>query len=176
MKPADEWFEVVDRDGRVLCLATRRECHSSRFLRHRVAHVMVCDPQGRVYLQKRSLQKDIQPGKWDTSVGGHLHPGEAPELGARRELAEELGIVTGRPLLWLYRYEMQSPVEIELVETFELIWEGEIHPDPDEIDEGRWWEPQEIRRHLGTEIFTPNFEDEFTRWRSLKMSQANASK
>jgi isopentenyldiphosphate isomerase len=163
MSSPDEWFEVVDARGRVLRLATRHECHRNPALRHRVVHVLVWDEQGRWYLQKRSLYKDIQPGKWDTSVGGHLHPGEDPAAGARRELVEELGIVPGAPLAWLYRYEMTSPVETELVDTFSLVWTGAVVPNPGEIDEGRWWEPEEIRRHLGCGVFTPNFEEEFQR-------------
>jgi isopentenyldiphosphate isomerase len=164
MNIPEEWFEVVDEHGQVLRLATRRECHTNPALRHKVVHVLVGDALGRVYLQKRSAHKDIQPGKWDTSVGGHLHPGEAAETGARRELNEELGIVTPDPLVWLYRYEMRSPVETELVETFSLVWSGEVFPDPGEIDEGRWWDLGEIRRHLGCDLFTPNFEEEFQRW------------
>ncbi|NTV53565.1 MAG: NUDIX domain-containing protein [Candidatus Firestonebacteria bacterium] len=164
MKNPEEWFEVVDEQGRALRLATRRECHSNRVLRHRVAHVLVWDALGRLYLQKRSAAKDIQPGKWDTSVGGHLLPGEAPEAGACRELGEELGIAAAEPLAWLYQYEMQSPVETELVDTFSLVWEGEVFPDPGEIEEGRWWTLDEIRCGLGQGIFTPNFEEEFQRW------------
>jgi len=164
MNTPEEWFEVVDEHGQVLRLATRRECHTNRALRHRVAHVLVWDTQHRLYLQKRSFQKDIQPGKWDTSVGGHLHPGEDPAIGARRELGEELGLVTSDPLVWLYQYEMQSPVETELVDTFSLAWSGEVFPNPDEIAEGRWWQLEEIRRHLGCDLFTPNFEEEFQRW------------
>jgi isopentenyldiphosphate isomerase len=117
-------------------------------------------------LQKRSKNKDIQPGKWDTSVGGHLRPGENSEAGARRELNEELGIAAPPPLVWLYQYEMKSSVETELVDTFSLTWAGEVFPDPGEIDEGRWWEPEEIRRHLGCEVFTPNFEEEYQRWQA----------
>ncbi len=166
MTPATEWFEVIDRQGQVLGLATRRECHGNPRLRHRVVHVLVRDETERLYLQKRAWTKDIQPGKWDTSVGGHLHPQETPALGARRELAEELGIRTERSLRWLYAYEMCSPVETEWVDTFELLWNDAVFPDPTEITEGRWWTVSEIRRHLGTGIFTPNFEDEFRRWRA----------
>jgi isopentenyldiphosphate isomerase len=162
----DELFEVVDEAGRVLRLATRRECHADPSLRHRVAHVLVVDRAGRLYLQKRSAAKDIQPGKWDTSVGGHLHPGESPAAGAERELAEELGICSSA-LEFLYRYTNHSPVETEWVDTFRLVWEGPIRPDPAEIEEGRWWEPAEIQAGLGRGLFTPNFEEEFRRWRSL---------
>jgi isopentenyldiphosphate isomerase len=166
MSCPEEYFEVVDESGRVLRLASRRECHSNPSLRHRVAHVLVFDPAGRLYLQKRARTKDIQPGKWDTSVGGHLQPGETPAAGAQRELGEELGIRTG-PLEHLYRYTLCSEVETELVDTYRLIWSGPVAPATEEIEEGRWWEPVEIRAQLGYGLFTPNFEEEFRRWQEL---------
>ena len=62
----DEWFEIVDEHGKVAGKALRSECHGNPVLVHRTAHVMVFHPDGRLLLQKRSLKKDIQPGKWDT--------------------------------------------------------------------------------------------------------------
>lgn len=165
MTAGEEIFEIVDEQGRVVGTATRRECHSNPALRHRVAHVLVVDSAGRIYLQKRSRTKDIQPGKWDTSVGGHLLPGEAPLDGACRELAEELGI-RSRELKFLYRYCLSSAVETELVDTFCLIWNGAVTPDAGEIEEGRWWDPSEIEASLGRGVFTPNFEEEYGRWRT----------
>jgi isopentenyl-diphosphate delta-isomerase type 1 len=164
MTDTEEWFEVVDENGSRVAMATRRECHTNPALRHRVVHILVADARGRLYLQKRSQSKDIQPGKWDTSVGGHLRPNEQPEAAARRELAEELGIRTSVPLVFLHRYEWKSPVETELVDTFTLRWDGSISPDPAEIEAGRWWEPAEIRQACGRGELTPNFEEEFRRW------------
>ncbi|MEW6517274.1 MAG: NUDIX domain-containing protein [candidate division FCPU426 bacterium] len=166
MEASGEWFEVVDAEGRVLKLARREECHADPSLMHRVAHVLVFDPEGRLYLQLRSRTKDIQPGKWDTSVGGHLQPGETELAGAQRELQEELG-VQGAALELLYHYIMRSPVETELVATFKTVWQGEIRPDPLEIEDGRFWEPAEIQANLGRGIFTPNFEDEYSRWQKV---------
>ncbi|MBN1596338.1 NUDIX domain-containing protein [candidate division FCPU426 bacterium] len=167
MDQKGELLEVIDLQGRVLRLARRKECHSDPALMHRVAHVLVFDSQGRLFLQKRGQDKDIQPGKWDTSVGGHLCPGESEETGAQRELGEELGIF-GATLEFLYQYIMYSPVETEKVTTYKTIWNSRIRPQAGEIETGRFWEETEIEASLGTGVFTPNFEDEYSRWKKVR--------
>lgn len=71
MGTSGEEFEVVDEAGRVLGRAPRGTCHGDPSLIHRAVHVFVFDDEGRVLLQMRCAAKDIQPGKWDTSAGGH---------------------------------------------------------------------------------------------------------
>jgi isopentenyldiphosphate isomerase len=153
----NELFDVVDEQGLRIGSATRGECHSNPALIHPVVHVLVTDRTGRVLLQKRALTKDTQPGKWDTSVGGHLHPGEDPMDAARRETREELGIEsTG--LVPLYEYVWRCPRETEYVRTFSIIHEGPFQADPEEIDELRFWSGQEIMANRDDPSrFTPNF-------------------
>ena len=81
-----EKLEIVDNDGNVIGLAERSELHRNPGLIHRVVHVLVFNNSGELLLQKRSLKKDIAPGKWDTSVGGHVNPGEDVFAAARREM------------------------------------------------------------------------------------------
>lgn len=84
----EERFPVVDATGKVLGCATRGECHSGSHLLHPVVHLHVFNSKGEVYLQKRPEWKDIQPGKWDTAVGGHVDYGETPEEALMREVAK----------------------------------------------------------------------------------------
>ena len=86
-----ERFPIVDEEGRVVGAATRGECHNGSRLLHPVVHLHVFNSQGEVYLQKRPEWKDIQPGKWDTSVGGHMDYGETPEQALLREVGEIKG-------------------------------------------------------------------------------------
>ena len=81
---SNEIFDIFDENDQLIGQAARSECHGNPALIHRVAHVLVFNSQGALILQKRSPHKDIQPGKWDTSVGGHLLPGESYEAGAYR--------------------------------------------------------------------------------------------
>ncbi|HBA85205.1 MAG TPA: NTP pyrophosphohydrolase [Verrucomicrobia bacterium] len=155
----EELFEIVDESGRVLGTAPRKRCHGDPSLMHQSVHVFVFDRLGRLFLQKRSLSKDIQPGKWDTSVGGHVQPGEKPEAAARREMLEELG-VSPESLAFQYQYIWRSTVETELVRSFIALHDGPFKLDPSEIDDGRFWALSEIRAQLGQGVFTTNFEYE----------------
>ena len=158
----EEFFPVVDEEGNVIDKASRKLCHSGSFLLHPVVHLHVLNAEGELYMQKRADNKDIQPGKWDTSVGGHVDFGEPVNRALLREAREELGIECFEPK-FMMRYKFVSKQEAELVHSFYTVYDGEIMPDPNEIAEGRFWSLSEINANLGKEIFTPNFESEFLR-------------
>ena len=163
MSDPSEIFELYDAaEYRVIGRATRGECHGNPALVHAVARVHVRDAAGRLLLQLRSASKDVEPGLWDTSVGGHLLPGEKPEAAARREMREELGVDAGE-LIFLHRFLMRSPIETEWVTSFATRHEGPFRPDPGEIDEARFWTRAEIEAALGTGVLTSAFEDEYAR-------------
>lgn len=154
---SEEILEIVDEAGNPIGTATRNECHSDKSLTHRAVHVLVLNSKGEVFLQKRSPSKKIQPGKWDSSAGGHASPGEDWETSALRELEEELGLKDA-PLEFLNDYIWRSEVETEVVRTYIAHSEGPFQLHPDEIEEGRFWTPDELRNAVGKGIFTPNLE------------------
>ena len=164
---ADEIFDIVDQSGRIIGHAPRSEVHGNPELIHRSVHVLVLDiekktGEQRIFLQKRSADKDIQPGKWDTSVGGHVAPGESVLEAAKREMSEELGIA-GVDLQFLYSYIWRSEVETELVTSYLCYYKGPRRILRSEIDEGRVWSFAQIERMLGSGALSPNFEEEFSR-------------
>jgi len=71
----EEIFDVVNERDEVVGQAPRREVHA-RSLKHRAVHILVFNARGQVFLQKRSLKKDLHPGVWDSSTSGHLDTGE----------------------------------------------------------------------------------------------------
>lgn len=156
----EEWFDLVDADGRFKGRAPRSVCHSSPGMLHPVVHIHIIDVKDRIFLQKRSMKKEIEPGKWDTAVGGHIFSSEKIEDGLKREAAEELGITDFKGK-FVARYVWESEIESELVFMFVSRYNKAITINKEEIDEGRFWRIRKIRESLGKGIFTPNFEFEF---------------
>ena len=162
MDNQQEIFPIVDENGTVTGSATRGECHSGSKLLHPVVHLHVFNSKGEIYLQRRPDWKDIQPGKWDTAVGGHIDYGETPEEALHREVREELGI-TDFIAKAVDKYVFESKRERELVYVHRTTYDGEIRPSTEELDGGRFWTMQEIREAMGRDVLTPNFESEFRR-------------
>ena len=160
---SEERFPLVDEEGRLIGSATRGECHNGSRWLHPVVHLHVFNSRGEVYLQKRPEWKDIQPGKWDTSVGGHIDYGETPEQALTREVREELGITDFTPER-IGMYVFDSRRESELVYVNRTVYDGPVMPSAEELDGGRFWTIDEIRTAMGKNILTPNFESEFQRF------------
>lgn len=152
----EEIFEIVDEDNNVVGTAPRSECHGNPALIHRTVHVVVFHPDGRILLQKRSAAKDVQPGKWDTAVGGHLDPGEDFEEAARREMAEELGVAQRLPLKHLFDSKIRNDIESENVRVFSTVYAGPFNFDKGEIDEVRFWDRKDLNLPENQRGFTPN--------------------
>lgn len=163
----EEIFPIVNTEGEVVGSATREECHAGTFLLHPVVHLHIFNSAGELYLQKRVMTKKIQPGKWDTAVGGHVDYGERIEDALLRETREELGVRDFTPE-FLMRYEFRSQVEAELVYIYKCEYDCDFNLDPSEVDEGRFWSLDEIKKSIGKGLFTPNFESEIERLGWLK--------
>ena len=160
-----EIFPIVEESGLVVGRASRSYCHGGSRLLHPVVHLHIIDREERIYLQKRSMKKDIQPGKWDTAVGGHVGYGESLVEALLRESMEELHLTRFNPV-YIGTYPYDSDRERELVNIFAAVGSFDIRPDLDEVTDGRFWTIAEIDAAMGKNILTPNFEMEFGRIRN----------
>lgn len=159
-----EMLPIVDPTGIVVGQASRAWCHGGEKPLHPVVHLHVLNRNCELYLQKRSMKKDLLPGFWDTAVGGHVGYGESIIEALYREAGEELGFYDFNPV-HLITYVFESEVERELVTVFAAVGNFELHPDRDEVSDGRYWPFPDIEGHLSHRVFTPNFEQEFVKIR-----------
>jgi isopentenyldiphosphate isomerase len=142
----EEWFDVVNERDEVVGRALRREVHATG-LWHRAVHILVFDAAGRVFLQKRSMLKDLSPGLWDSSCSGHLDSGEDYDDAAVRELGEEIGVRlpagAAGPERW-FRIDACEPTGWEFVWVYRLQYDGPITVEPSEIQYGEWVAPGQV--------------------------------
>lgn len=133
---SEEMFSIVDESGMIVGAATRGECHGGSKLLHPVVHLHVFNTKGDLYLQRRPEWKDIQPGKWDTAVGGHVDLGENVDIALKREAAEELNF-EDFDAQFIKSYVFESARERELVNAFKTV--TDVIPKPsEELDGGRF--------------------------------------
>lgn len=154
----EEIFDVVNAQDEVVDHRPRSEVHRMKLM-HRAVHVLVFNAKGELFLQKRSMLKDCFPGTWDSSASGHLDRGESYDACSVRELREEIGLqtkqaperlfkiapcdATGQEFVWVYRTESEGPFVLQ----------------PEEVQEGGWFSPEQIHRWIAErpEEFAPAF-------------------
>lgn len=164
----EEWVPLVNEEGKVIGQAPRSKVHNGSKLLHPVVHLHVLNRNKAILLQKRPLDKQIQPGKWDTAVGGHISAGETLEQALRKEAFEEIGLREfSAKLQKVYKWE--SEVETELIYLFTTYDFKNYGIQSDEVEELRFWTKKQVERNLGKGIFTPNFEQEFQMLKELNL-------
>ena len=159
---SEEMLPLIEPSGLVYGQATRAYCHSGAHVLHPVVHLHLLDRFGRVFLQKRSMTKDLLPGYWDTAVGGHVTYGELAQESLYREAAEELGLTAFNPV-FLGTYVWETERDREFVFIYAFVGHPDLDPDNDEVTEGKWWTQEELTAAIGRNLLTPNFEAEYAR-------------
>lgn len=154
MNPADELVVLVNERNEVVGQTTRRRMRAGRLL-HRSTYILVFNSAGQIYVQKRTMTKDIYPGYWDPATGGVVAAGETYEQGAERELAEEMGI-RGVPLKTHFDLFYEDERSQVWGRVFSCQWDGPVTPQPEEVQYVELMTPDEIRARSATETFTPD--------------------
>jgi isopentenyldiphosphate isomerase len=165
---SEEWVPLVDEKGKITGQAPRSQVHNGSKLLHPVVHLHVLNRNNAILLQKRPQNKLIQPGKWDTSVGGHITAGESLEQALKKEAFEEIGLKDfSAKLQKVYKWE--SEVEAELVYMFTTYHFKNVGIQSEEVEELRFWTKNQVEKNLNKGVFTPNFELEYNMLKELHL-------
>jgi isopentenyldiphosphate isomerase len=144
---AEEMFDVVNERDEVIDRKPRSEVHRLGLL-HRAVHVLVFNALGEVFLQKRSMKKDRQPGLWDSSASGHVDSSEEYDATAVRELQEEIGLRLAQGPNRLFKIDAGEETDQEFVWVYRCESEGPFELNPDEIERGDWFTPEKVSQWM----------------------------
>ena len=171
---SEEIFDVVNEVDEVVGRNSRAEVHRLDLM-HRATHVLVFNRRGDIFLQKRSMKKDRQPGLWDSSASGHVDCGEDYDACAVRELREEIGLALAAPPDRLFKLGASPETGQEHVWVYRCAAEGPFVLHPEEIERGGWFDPAEVDRWIGErpEEFADAFRVIWERVRLLRLVPAN---
>lgn len=163
---------IVDEHDRPVGAVPYQQAYAES-LRHRIIRIFLFNPAGELYLQQRSATVANFPLKWDSSVSGKVDAGEEYETAAARELGEELGLA-GLPLAPVTKFYSEVRYRDNLLKRFTTLFiattDREPKPDPTEIADGRWVNPDELGRRLAEspDDYSPGLVEAFREYRNSK--------
>jgi isopentenyl-diphosphate delta-isomerase len=126
--------------------------------------VSVClvDDFGALLVQRRAAGKYHSANLWSNTCCGHPRPGERTAAAAHRRLGEEMGIECALKHVATFQY--RAPLDAGLIEheidhVFVGRYAGVARPDPAEVSEVDWLEPDRLlfERLRNPSEFTPWF-------------------
>lgn len=132
---------VVDEKDNILDYLPRKEAHDKKLL-HRTISILVFNDKGQVMLQKRSLKKDSNPGKWSNATGGHVGKDESYDEAAEREVMEELHI-KDKPI-FVKKLIVKDPAHTTMTQLYKIKSNGPFKYNPEETDELRFFSKEEL--------------------------------
>ena len=145
MNVENEIYNIVDKNDQIIGQASRKYIHKNKLL-HRSVHILVFNSRNELFLQKRALCKDENPGLWDTSSAGHVDAGESYDACAHRELGEELNL----------KATLKTSIKIsacqetcgEHVQVYICVTDDVIKINLEEISEGAFFSLAKIQKKI----------------------------
>ncbi len=171
--PSDELLDVVDLDDRVIGTSPRREVIRQR-LTHRCVMVLVRDAEGRVFVHRRSAEKQFAPGTYDVFVGGVVGSGESYAQAAVREAEEELGVIGVQPEP-LFKFLFETEAFSWFCDVYQARWTGPVSPQVEEIDWHGWLTEEQIADRLDSWEFIPDGREAYRRYLASRPDAVPAS-
>lgn len=150
----EEIVAIVDEENRVVGAASRSRMRADG-LPHRATYILVFNDEGELFVQKRTMGKDIYPGYYDVATGGVVLAGESYGDAAERELAEELGI-TGVRLKVHFDFFHQGAGNRVWGRVFSCVYNGDVVLQEEEVESGGFHPVHQILEISRRRPFTPD--------------------
>ncbi len=149
-----EMVAIVDGNNVVTGSAPRAVMRRDGLI-HRAAYILVFDSRGRLFVQERTLTKDIFPGYHDLCTGGVVLAGEEYEASARRELEEEIG-VKDAVLRFLFDFYGEYAGQKVWGRVFSCVADGPFTLQPEEVSGGGFCDLEAVKHLVETAPCTPD--------------------
>jgi isopentenyldiphosphate isomerase len=154
MNPRDEIVLIVDKDNNKTGSAPRHEMRA-KGLPHRACYILVFNSRGELFVQKRTMSKDIYPGYYDIAAGGVVLAGESYDESAKRELEEELGI-SDAALTSHFTFFHDEGKNKVWGRVYSCMHDGELNLQAEEVESGFFADPEDVLALSNKEPFTPD--------------------
>lgn len=154
---ADELIDIYDENNEPIGITKMKNEAHEIGLWHRIVHVWIYNSNREVLLQLRAKNKELYPGRWDISVAGHVGAGENIELGALREIKEEIGLLVKESDLEFWKIKKHKTVFNNLLNNeffyiYFLKYDGDVNDliiQKEELDEVRFISIDKLRGEIG---------------------------
>ena len=152
-------FALIGCGKEVVSLANEADYPVDSFPRHRnkprpdnrhpmIAGVFLFNSKGNIILQKVSLSKKTDAGKWSYSAAGHVDAGESYEQAALRELSEEMGVLATSATFVGKGHTIKEGKTRAFHNVFKVISDDEIHFDKSEVEEIKEFTIPELKQQI----------------------------
>lgn len=131
MNDQEELVIVVNEQDEILSYLPRKEVHEKKLL-HRTISIVTFTSDGKIVLQKRSKNKDTNPGMLGNAVGGHVLKGEEYLESARSEAKEELNIEIEPE--FITKIVIEDPAHRTMTSIYKIVYDGPYDYNKEEID------------------------------------------
>lgn len=142
---------LVDQDDNQIGITKKLKAHQNGGQLHRAFSIFVFNSKGETLLQQRAHTKYHAPLMWANTCCSHPAPGESVMDASHRRLKEEMGFDC--PLEEQFSFVYREPVGNDLTEyEFDHVmfgkYEGEMNPDPDEVETVKWMSLEDLSEDI----------------------------
>lgn len=160
---------LVDQEDKEIGQIEKKEAHLGSGRLHRAFSVFIFNSQGELLVHKRAADKMLWPGYWSNTCCSHPSPGEGITEAGQRRLQEELGFSCPLKSVGSFIYSARFEdigSENEFCHVLVGHYDGEVKPDPTEIEEIKWMKLSDILKEvkIDPDSWTPWFRIELQKF------------
>jgi isopentenyl-diphosphate delta-isomerase len=158
---------LVDENDKEIGSEEKLEAHKTGKL-HRAFSIFTFNSKGEMLLHRRARAKYHSGGMWSNTCCSHPRVGEPLKEAVHRRLVEEMGFDCDlkEAFYFIYRAEVGNLTEHELDHVFVGEYDGEVIPDPEEVEDYKWVTIESLREDM------QKYPEAYTEWFKIALEDA----